>query len=196
MISKLGQLKLDDPSAPGMTVFGDSGSQIAILHGEISTQETTDQQQPAAKGKYFLVISPKGFFLAAGRSDVSTSEESLSLALKEVRKSGQESNVSIDDKERLAISVNNAYKAFEMKKISVSPERFKEMLTSAIESSRKIAQRPLLAQIINGKAGNELLDAMIQEKQQPTTASQLRPPQAGSGETTTPGPIAPPAPSI
>lgn len=175
MISKLRQLKLDDPSAPGMTVFGETGNQIAILHGKISVPEA-GQEQIATKEKY-LVISPKGFFLAEGRSDVSITDDGLDLTLKGIRERGNAStNVSIDERGRLlTIGHNGGSQKFNTSKINSNPEQFAEILKSAIENSRKVAQQPLLEEIARAKAGNGALDSMIQQE----TASLQPPPNPG-----------------
>lgn len=155
-ISKLRELKLDDPSAPGMTVFGENGSQTAILHGTIPQKER------------YLVISPKGFFLAESRSSVTTGTRELSLILDDIRNKGKESTrISIDDKNGLVIddeSDKSTYR-FQAEKIVSTPEETAEILKSAVESSRELAQKSLLDEMARARAANTMLDSMIRQEQ-------------------------------
>lgn len=173
MISNLRELNLDESSASAMTVFGDNGSQIAILHGTISVQEVSaPEQQPTAKEKY-LVISPKGFFLAEGSSDVTPNDGDLVATLNTIRRSRQDStNVSIDEKNHcLRISDETASKSFKITRVDSTPEEFVALLTSAVESSRRVAQKPLIEEIARAKAGNTMLDSMIQQERPPQLPS-------------------------
>lgn len=181
MISKLKDLKLDESSAPGMAVFGENGTQIAIFYGKISVPETPAGQEQAITKEKHLVISPKGLFLAEGRSDVEISDDSLISTLDGIRKKAQENqpDVSIDEKNhKLRISASGGYQAYSVKKVEATPEQFSDMLKAAIENSRKIAQKPLLEEIARIKAGNGVLDNIIAQENSPAS-----PPPASPGPT-------------
>ncbi len=190
MVAKLKDLKLDDPSAPGMFVFGQEAP-IAILLGRVGTPIDPSVERPndLMRAKH-LVIAPQGFFLAEGSSDVMpTQEEALSLTLNDAGKSnGQQAiNVSIDDKGLLRIDSAEKHQAFKMQKISTPPEIFSQIVRSAVENSRKIRQESLMNEIARGKAGNSLLDNMIQQENPslpPTTQSVSPQPSAAAGSTT------------
>lgn len=164
-ISKLKYLKLDDSSAPGMTVFEEGNNQIAILLGEIPVQEfSVGQEITQVKGSSYMVISTKGLYLAEGRSDV-VSKSDLPSTLIDLASRGRGSgNVSIDEEGRLTITADGNSLKFKMTKIKSDPEQYAQMLKSAIESSRKIAQKPLLDEIERIQAGNSFLDTMIQQE--------------------------------
>ena len=164
MISKLKELKLDEVSAPGMAVFGDENRPIAILFGKV--KDPAESQNAQEK---HLVVSHKGFFLAEGKSDVDRREEALSSTLSSIRNNVQETapNVSLDELGRLKIDTNGNHQAFNLKKLDSTPEQFTQILKTAIENSRQIAQKPLFDEIARAKAGNVALDNMIaQEKSQ------------------------------
>lgn len=180
MITRLRELKLDDSSAPGMTVFGENGAQIAILHGRIAVQEiSAPGQQPAAKEKH-LVISPKGLFLAEGGSDVRPDDGDMVATLSAIRRTQEgPTNALIDEKNHcLRISEGSMSKSFTISRVDSAPEEFATLLISAVESSRRVAQKPLTEEIARIKAGNTMLDAMIQQEQE-----RLFQPPASTGPT-------------
>lgn len=167
MISKLKQLKLDDLSAPCMAVFGDNGNQTAILFGTVADRVT--------RIKKHLVISPKGFFLAESGTEAAPDYDVLSKTLKLV----PAPTVSLEQNQmkqyiRIKISQENNYHSFKLKRIEDAPEEFAALLKSAIESSREVAQKPLLEEMGRGRAGNDLLDNMLRE--QSLSASAVPPP--------------------
>lgn len=153
MISKLRDLKLDEPSSPGMIIIGGRDNLTAIFLGKVS----------ATGGKSHLVISPEGFFLA----------EPNDPAFEAIRKQQQQAvRTLIDEKvgslDIMNIGNNISLGRLSIKRVDSDPEQFQILLKSAIESSRILTQKPLLDEIARAKAGNSMLDAMIQQEKPPS----------------------------
>lgn len=179
MVAKLKDLKLDDPSAPGMFVFGEE-SPIAILLGKIEIP--VDSMETADMRSKHLIIAPQGFLLAEGNSDISQNNEALSSTLESIRKKTQETppDISIDEKNhKLKIITNGKHLVFSIKKVEATPEQFSEMLKSAIGSSREIAQKPLMGNVLRAKAGNAMLDAMVAQEKSSYFPPPFTPPPPG-----------------
>lgn len=160
-----------------MRVFGENGSQIAILLGKIHAPETPGEQAQTATEEKYLVISPKGFFLAGGKSQILPDPDHLGSILKKgISQNGQ---VSIDEKEgylKINTDANN-FHSFYIKRLDCTPEQFAEILKLAVESSQKVAQKPLQDEIARAVVGNTVLDTMIKQGQSIPTP----PPFGGSG---------------
>lgn len=165
MISKLKALGLNEPTAPGMMVFGEPNDEIAILLGGIPNPKDST-------GEKHLVVSPKGLFLAnnkRGNSAVTERpDDFLILGLQVGMEEGKIVAVSIDEKKHeLRIDnelTNPVASLFNIERVNSTPEEFVGLLKLAIEASRNIVQKPLTDAIANAKASNNILDTMIQQE--------------------------------
>lgn len=170
MISKLRELKLDDPSAPAMAVFGENGSRTAIFLGKVEKNGISQEH---------LMISPKGTFTVKGPSDLNQDPETLLSSLKDVARKRPATNVQIDEEYRHLIIDSSEDKGpvgrFEINRLASAPEDFPELLKSAIESSRKIAQKSMSDELLRGQNGNEMLTNMIHMANQPSSQTSTYP---------------------